>query len=95
MERGRRLIRNVVESKYKGKGWGEEMVKFGSGTMELERIRPRRIPRHFFRHELELLGDLGGKKRKRKKPQGWREGGRQKATRLPLGPPSTTLGRSR
>lgn len=57
------------------------MVRFGSGTVELERIRPRRIPRHFFRHELELHGDLGGKKRKRKKPQGWREGGRGDGTR--------------
>lgn len=69
----------MVESKYKGKRGG--MVRFGSGTVELERIRPRRIPRHFFRHELELHGDLGGKKRKRKKPQGWREGERGDGTR--------------
>lgn len=46
------------------------MVRFGSGTIELERIRPRRIPRHFFWHELELPGDAGGKKRKRKKARG-------------------------
>lgn len=58
---GWRLIRNVVESKYKGErgGW---MVRFGSGTIELERIRPRRIPLHFFRHELELHTETSGVK---------------------------------
>lgn len=38
------------------------MVRFGSGTIELERIRPRRIPLHFFRHELELHTETSGVK---------------------------------